>query len=442
MDFGSWVQYQDRDDTSEEIGMCLLRRIWAQALVCGLAAAVFSCTCAPAYGDDREDEIERLRLLVSEVQPAVAELIGMPEGEPVKVAVKTRKEIREYVIQAAEMGYPDDELYRRGRCLAEIGLLPEDFDLKSGMIDLVGEQAGGLYDPYGKAFTGIIDLPPGLKATRYQKLIASHELTHALEDRVVDILEEAKTGLTNLDYEYAFRSIIEGIATVVMIAYTQDLALDGIPDTRAIMRTSFERKAGDPTMKALAGSPPYLKELLISPYAEGGAFVQAWHRANPDMDLAALMTKVPPSSEQVLHPEKYFEPDEPTVIDLHGIERALPEEWDSFYTNTLGEFDLLTLFSLHEQTSADAGDIASGWDGLRFRAFHHQSGQLVLLGSSVWDSEKDAEEFHAGFSAVLAGISGPGSYALVRNGVYVDFVIGPVEDPIRESLLAAVSEAR
>jgi hypothetical protein len=435
--------------------MSVSKRVCTCAVAFSLMVIVPSVICTPGQEvvrksgvdqqgetyDRRAGEIERLRQLVAEVQPSVAELAGFPEGEPVDIGVMTRAELREYIIWSTGMTYPHDELHRRCRCLALVGLLPEGYDLVSGLVDLVGEQAGGLYDPHGKAFNGILNLPPALRAPQYQKLIASHELTHALQDRMIDILAHAETGLTNLDYEYGLRAVIEGMATVVMLAYTRDLAVHDVPDARSFMRAGFEQNSANPAMTATARTPEYLKELLISAYAEGGAFVQAWHRANPDLKLADLLRNMPSSSEQVLHPEKYLEPDEPTPIDLDGVDKDLPEAWSPFYANTLGEFDLLTLFSIHDETSAEAAETAGGWDGLGFRAFENQDGQLVLLGSSVWDSEQDAEEFRAGFSAVLAGVGGPDSFSLARNGTSVHFVIGSADAALRQDLLSAVIDA-
>jgi hypothetical protein len=392
--------------------------------------------------DEREQEIERLRRLVAEVQPAVAELTGFPEGEPIKVAVMTRQELRKYITWSVETGYPNDELGRRGRCLAMIGLLPEDYDLESGMMALVGEQAAGLYDPYWKAFNGILNLPPALKSSHYQRLIASHELTHAFQDRMVDILVHAELGLANMDYEYGFRSVLEGIATVVMLAYTEDVGVGDIRDARSYMRAAFNRNLGNPGMTATQRTPEYLRELLISPYAEGGAFVEAWYQANPDLMLADLMRNIPASSEQVLHPEKYFDPDEPTMIDLAGLESSVPEGWEVFYTNTLGEFDLLTLFSIHAETSSEAADLAAGWDGLGFIALEDENGQVLMLGSSVWDTERDADEFYAGFYAVLAEVGDPDTFTVAGDGTWVDFVIGPADGSLREGLLTAVAETR
>ena len=420
-----------------------LRNILMRVATVILAGLVLTSVLATAGPAGREEELERLRRLVEEVQPGAAELAGFPVGAPVEVAVKTREEVREYMIRMVEISNPDGDLYRRGMCLARIGLLPEGFDLEAGMVDLVTEQAGGLYDPFSKQFWGILNLSASLRAPSYQRLIASHELTHALQDRETDIVELLDVFLENPDYEYAFRSVIEGMATVVMFAYTQDLEVDEVPDTRSTMRAGFEQKAGNPSLEAYGDSPVYVRELLISPYAEGGAFVQAWQRANPDLELAVLMKNIPRSSEQVLHPEKYLTPDEPTVIDLSGIDTSLSDVWDAFYATTLGEFDLLTLFSIHEETQADAAEIAAGWDGMRFRAFEDRDGHLLLLGSSVWDSEEDARQFHTGFSTVLRKTSDPGGFTLARSGESVDFVIGPLENDMGRRMLAIVqSKAR
>ncbi|MFH1313673.1 MAG: hypothetical protein ABIJ00_10685 [Candidatus Eisenbacteria bacterium] len=383
----------------------------------------------------RRTETERLERLVEEIQPAVAELTGMPEGKQVKVIVMSRSEFKEFLVDLVAMEYPDDELIRRGRCLAEIGLVPEDYDLEAGFLDLVGQEGGGLYDPRAKAFVGISDLPPVLMTPFYQDMIVSHELTHALQDRQVDIVAESEVGLKNLDYEYAFRSTIEGMATVVMIAYMQDKELDRLPDTRVFMRSGFEQRD-------LREFPHYLREVLISPYAEGGAFVQRWLKVNPHKQMVSLFYDIPATSEQILHPDKYLDRDEPTPIDVSGLAAAVPESWDPYYTNTLGEFDLLTLFRMYPATNPDAAEAAAGWDGLRFAAYVTPDDELVIVGSSAWDSEHDAEEFESALSEVLTGLDDPEFYHASQSGASIYFIIGPAGTATRESIFEALGPAR
>ena len=194
-------------------------------------------------------------------------------------------------------------------------------------------------------------------------------------------------------------------------------------------------------MKVLGGSPRYLRETLISPYAEGGAFAQAWLRANPGLKLGGLLERMPVSSEQVLHFEKYLNWDAPTSIDLSAAGNVVPTGWSPFFANTLGEFDLLLLFQTCEGTSGSAGDMASGWDGFRFEAYVDSTQEILLVGSSVWDSDEDAAEFCDGFSRVLGSIHDPREFSVVRNGPCVSFVIGRVDDRARARILEVLQGA-
>jgi hypothetical protein len=404
-------------------------------LAFGLEAAV-----EPKRGAASDQaEVEFFTQVAREAQPAVAAMVGLPQGDPVQVTMMTRQELEQFLIDTIELEYPEGGLVKFGRCSAEIGLLPRGYDLASGMIDLVREQAGAVYDPYSKSLKGLLDLPPALKALPVQKLIVSHELCHALEDRVIDIAARSRRASDDVDYSYALRSTIEGIATVVMLAYSQNLPLDKLPDARAVMRGSFIQKERDPNQKTLADSPLYLRETLFSPYAEGSAFAQAWLKANPDLKLGAMLERMPVSAEQVLHFEKYVEGDEPTAVDVEGLEDLMPEGWSRFRVDTYGEFDLRLLFESHEVTRDRAADLASGWDGLRLVAFEDSSERLALVGASVWDTEADAAEFSEGFSQVLSELHSPGEFRVACMGRWVDFVVGPVSDEAASQLLAAVA---
>jgi hypothetical protein len=309
------------------------------------------------------------------------------------------------------------------------------------MIDLIGEQAGAIYDPYSKTLKGLLGLPASLRTPPGQRMILSHELCHALQDRVIDIAARSRSALDNTDYSYALRSTIEGMATVVMLASYQGLQPAQVHDARATMRASFAQKEGNPAMKAFAQAPRYLRESLLSPYAEGSAFAQAWLGAHPDLKMGAMLEAMPVSAEQVLHFEKYVEGDLPTAVDLSGLAASLPAGWRRFYANTFGEFDLLVLFDDSEATSEHAQDLASGWDGLRVEAYEDSSGQAALVGASAWDTEADAAEFEEGFSKVLAGVHPAGDFKVARRGNRVDFVVGPLGEEATSRMLAALAEA-
>ena len=374
---------------------------------------------------NRQDVIcERFKKTAEEVQPIVASLTGIPAGKPLEVVMLTRAELQHFLKSTVELEYPEHMLIKQGRSLAELGLLPKGYDLESGLLGMLHEQIGGMYDPRAKILKGMSDLPPGATTSATMNMTISHEMTHALQDRVMDMVSHMNAALKDQDYEYSFRSVIEGMAGIVMLAAAQKLTLDGVPDMEAFWMSQFDQILKENPTGALAAAPPYLQKLLISPYAEGGAFIQAWIRANPGKKLETLLRSVPVSSEQILHFEKYAAGDTPEALDLSGVGKAVPENWVPYYANSLGEFDLRMLFESREATRNDAVETAAGWDGLRYQAYETGPDTLVLVASSAWDSEKDAEEFSQGLDALLSKTREEGDFALLRRGARVHFIIG------------------
>jgi hypothetical protein len=289
---------------------------------------------------------------------------------------------------------------------------------------------------------GISDLPGHMQAAMTQKLIVSHEVCHALQDQKIDILARARETLGDIDREYAVRSAIEGMATVVMLAYSQGLPIEKAPDARATMRGGFNQNQEDPGMRALAAAPVYLRESLISPYAEGGAFAQAWLRSNPGLKIGVMLDRMPTTSEQVLHFDRYIGPDDPTPLDLSPVSPAVPTGWTLFYANGLGEFDLRVLFGLHEETREAADRAAAGWDGLRYQAYTDSQDRLLLVAASAWDSETDAGEFAAALRAALGAARGTRDVTVAQTGARVYFALGPVPGEVRTRLVEHLSAVR
>jgi hypothetical protein len=104
----------------------------------------------------------------------------------------------------------------------------------------------------------------------------------------------------------------------------------------------------------------------------------------------------PRSSEQILHPEKYLEGDEPQIVALPPLTDTLGAGWRLVEAETLGEFQ--TGLYLAQQVDQATADLASaGWDGDQY-ALYVQDGAEVLAFATVWDSPEDREEFVAAYA--------------------------------------------
>jgi hypothetical protein len=303
---------------------------------------------------------------------------------------------------------------------------------------MLHEQAGAYYDPWAKALTGIYDTH-GMQDPTAEKMYLTHEMAHAMQDRVADMLQQMKSRERDNDSQYCYRAVMEGMAGAVMVAFAMNKPMDSLPDMRAFWRANLERMTSDTsTFKTLGRAPLYVREWLYSPYAEGGAFIQAWLKANPGGAVAELMNNLPASSGQALHFEKYQANDLPARIDLTRIRRKVPGQWRPFCANSLSEFELRTLFRSHPATRDSADDIAAGWDGCRFDAYADNEGRILMVGSSAWDSEDDAGQFERAFGHVLRAVRGAGGHTILRKSDRVHFVIGGAGEVAAQRFLASI----
>jgi hypothetical protein len=381
-----------------------------------------------------QEETERLQ---AELLPIVAELNGFRSYRPVKIEAKTKSELREAVIPALREYYGEDGLQRKGRVMSALGFFPEGYDLETGTADLLITMMGGGYDPHRRTFYVLLDLPPSMNDPATKRMVAAHELTHALQDQVGNMDAHLRRGIEDWDHDFVYNCVVEGMAYVTMMAVVQGVSLDQAPDPTQMLRGTQRQVEAQPEFAAYAAAPRCLQEALFGRAIEGVGFCRALLEERPGFELATLLDSLPASGEQILHYEKYVQGDEPHVIDLSGLDGKVPSDWQPYHANTLGEFEIRTLCETHEVESA--AEIAAGWDGCRFRAFEDGKGRLSILGLSAWDSELDASEFAHGLSQVVAQGGDSRSFAVEQSGPWVHFVIGPSGEKDKLALLHALA---
>jgi hypothetical protein len=192
-----------------------------------------------------------------------------------------------------------------------------------------------------------------------------------------------------------------------------------------------------------------MKRQLLGPYALGLTFlargdVDRLQAGFPRKEVDAAWERLPQSSEQILHPEKYWDPkrrDEPKRVAIPNAAPALGDGWKRAGSGVLGE---LMLGSLVGAPTPDAAELASGrgawtnaaaagWGGDRFEVWTNGDAAVVLL-ATVWDTAKDAEEFEAALPR------GRTAFAVKRAGSKVGIVAGAFGDR-RDALLALLVKA-
>ena len=134
----------------------------------------------------------------------------------------------------------DDEELERARLLyGALGLIDPDADLRALFSGILGEQVIGYYDPKATRLVVRDDVMDGLLGTlgpaetQEARLVLVHELVHALQDQRLGLGESYDQKRT-ADADNAFRAVIEGDATLAMLANA--LRSQGIPLSAATQR--------------------------------------------------------------------------------------------------------------------------------------------------------------------------------------------------------------
>lgn len=329
-----------------------------------------------------------------EVLGQMSEITGLKLLTPLKKSLRSRDEIRAYVIAEMNDEKDADERYAGQRSAEAFGLLPKGFDLDHFMVELLTEQIAGLYDAKAHEFY-VADWIP----IADQRMVMAHELTHALEDQHFKIEGWVKAARPNDDAELARESVLEGSAMAAMVEYLlqgSGRSLKDLPDIDPSMLVGD--MSDTPNLKK---APPFIKDVLIFPYLGGLTFSAAILKPAGWSALPAVFAKPPVSTQQILHPELYRAGKVPAAVSLPDMGKALGPDWRKLDENTMGEFgwkEILKQFLGDEASKS----LSAAWDGDRYELYEQkQSKRLVLITHEVLQTTEQAGQFFQGYSEAL-----------------------------------------
>jgi hypothetical protein len=154
-----------------------------------------------------------------------------------------------------------------------------------------------------------------------------------------------------------------------------------------------ENSDDDSEYPVLAAAPRVLRETLQFPYIYGAGFAQAVWRDRTVDGLNRTYTDLPVSSEQIMHPAKFINRENPTSIDLPDLQPALGSGWKRLDRDVSGEFGYLVLLTEFIEKGR-AKTACEGWAGDAYSLYEDgKSGALMLAQFTTWDSPVDAREF-------------------------------------------------
>jgi len=350
---------------------------------------------APIAGNhpDKADNAE-FAAAADEVLQQVSQITGLKLLAPLKKTLRSRAEIRAYVIREMDDEKNPAERYADARSAEAFGLIPKGFPLDSFLVDLLEEQIAGLYDPKAQEFY-IADWIP----LDDQRMVMAHELTHALQDQHFKIEAWSKAARPNDDAELAREAVLEGSAMAAMFDYLlkpRGLTIEELPAIDPALL------AGDLSKSPkLQEAPQFLKDAMVFPYFAGLTFSTAVLKTGGWEALSDVFGRPPISTQQIMHPALYKAHRVPAPLSVPAVEKFLGPDWVRLDENAMGEFgwkEILKQFS--DEKSAAA--MAAAWDGDRYLIYEQKSDKkLFLLARLRLDSEEHAAKFFSEYADVL-----------------------------------------
>jgi hypothetical protein len=329
-----------------------------------------------------------------EVLAQMSKIVSLPILTPLKKSMRSREEIRAYLLQKMKEDKDADKRYADQKTMEKFGLLPKDYPLDQILVKVLTEQIAGLYDPDSQEFF-IADWTSPAE----QRSVMSHELTHALQDQHFHIDKWTDAAKPNDDGELARDAVIEGSAMAAMIDYE----LDGKGSIRDLGDFDLSMFMGDlDSSPELSKAPKVLQDELLFPYISGIAFTQHLLKAgNGWPDFYKVFDKPPASTQQIMHPDLYLKGVLPAKVDLPATKGLISADWKKLDENNMGEFgvqEILKQFLAKNRSTT----LAAAWAGDRYAIFENQKNKRTLMVFRVrLSSDDDAARFFGAYSEVL-----------------------------------------
>lgn len=301
---------------------------------------------------------------------------------PVKSGAQSREEIERMIIRNQTEQTTPAEMHANELALKKLGLVPADFQLRPFIIKLLTEQVAGYYEPRVQRFylADWIELEG-------QKPVMVHELTHALQDQHFNLRRFEKWPKGDSDAELAVHSLIEGDASLAMMLYMAKNPMVALAFMRSISTTST-------ASEQFKQAPRALRDSLLFPYEHGVEWASRVYKRGGWAMVSEGFTRLPQSTEQILHPEKYFSYEAPVKVVLPEVRSILGQGWKRIDADVNGEWSFYLILDQFLKAPAESKRAAAGWAGDRYALYEGpQANDVFLAQLTSWDTENDAREF-------------------------------------------------
>ncbi|MBA2626427.1 MAG: hypothetical protein H0U85_00280 [Gemmatimonadales bacterium] len=336
-------------------------RVLLTALVaCCAASLAIACRGEAPHALASAD----IQQLVDSLRPAVEMAAAMKFRSAPRAEMRSREQVRAYLAAKLDADLPEAKARGIEATYRLFGLLADTVRVRPLLLELLSEQVVGYYDPDSVMLFGVAGSP------RDQlRLVLAHEMVHALQGQYLP-LDSIFHDLRSNDRLSAAQAILEGQATYASIR----VLAPGNDITRSEEFWSLYRdqvQAQQASMPVFARAPLIVREGLIFPYIGGAEFMHWWEASSGHADTLPYGPRMPASTEQVLHPDRYARGDAPLRIVTDSVAGTI-------YQDVLGELEARVLVATLTGAARPDEMAAMGWGGDRYRVIDTPGGPALI----------------------------------------------------------------
>lgn len=349
--------------------------------------------CVPASADSLR--ASELCGMAGRIAAELATISGLKLHHPVPCDFITKEKVNEFLKKRVKDTTSPEEIRAEELTLKKFGLVPPDFNLADTTVDLLTEQAAAFYD-YDKKKLFVTETT----APDTQETVLAHELSHAIADQNFNLSHFIRQGGKSDDGSTARLAVMEGQATWLMSEYLVRRQGQSLRTSPKLVEMMSRLSQGGGQYPVFDQAPLYLRLTLVFPYTAGMVFQNAVIARDGDAGFAEVFRHAPASTQQIIHPQKYFDHVQPTLPDLP--DPHLPSAYKSLVGGTLGELDEAVLLEQFTD-KAHADDIAPHLRGSTFELRETKKHErAVLLYAAEWDSEDAARDYFDAYRQAMA----------------------------------------
>jgi len=351
------------------------------------------------------------------VEQQVIGIRGLKPSRPVERQFIDEAELRTLITQQFDKDTPPAYPAANQLLYKALGLIPATTDLRDLSLDLLSGGVAGFYrSDEGKLYVVSKSGQPGPN----ERFYFSHEYNHALQDQNFTVFKDQDGVLDQSDRMLARASVYEGDSTLLMTQWAAgNLSQADLLEVVAA--------GSDPAVQAVMDkTPAILSDTLTFPYTSGFGFVTAAQTKGGWPGVDALYAKMPASTEQILHADKYAAGEAPIPVTLPtDLASRMGAGWTVPLLDTFGEYQLSIWLKENGVPAAEATSAAAGWGGDRLAVMQGPDGAWAVAMDTEWDTEADAKEFEkaasnavkkaGGVGQVLPGAGGTTRWVLIGS---------------------------